>query len=40
MPNIAITNYYNLKYPYCFADDMIHDKSKAINLEDLEKVLE
>ena len=40
MPNIAIINYCNLKCPYCFADDMIHDKSKAINLEDFEKILE
>ena len=40
MPNIAILNYCNLKCPYCFADDMIHEKSKAITIDDLRKILE
>jgi len=40
MPNIAIINYCNLQCPYCFADDMIHEKSKAITLDDFRKILE
>ena len=40
MANIAIINYCNLKCPYCFADDMIHEKSKCITLDDFRKILE
>lgn len=40
MANIAIINYCNLKCPYCFADDMIHEKSKAITLDDFRKILQ
>lgn len=40
MANIAIVNYCNLKCPYCFADDMIHQKNKAMTLEDYQKILE
>lgn len=32
--NVAITNFCNLKCEYCFADDMIHEESKAISIED------
>lgn len=39
MANIAITNYCNLKCPYCFADDMIQEKSTAITLEDFRNIL-
>ena len=39
MANIAIVNYCNLKCPYCFADDMIHQKSKAMTLDDYRFVL-
>lgn len=40
MANIAIVNYCNLKCPYCFADDMIHEKKSAMSVEDYRKVLE
>ena len=40
MPNIAIVNYCNLKCPYCFADDMIQDKSVSISIDDYCKMLE
>jgi pyruvate-formate lyase-activating enzyme len=40
MPNIAIVNYCNLKCPYCFADDMIHEKTQAITIEDFRKILD
>lgn len=40
MANIAIINFCNLKCEYCFADDMIHEKSKVISLEDYRKMLE
>lgn len=40
MANIAIVNYCNLKCPYCFADDMIHEKTKTMSIEDYCKVLE
>lgn len=39
MANIAITNYCNLKCPYCFADDMICEKNKTMNIEDYVKIL-
>ena len=39
MANIAITNYCNLKCPYCFADDMIHDDNKNMSLENYVKIL-
>lgn len=40
MPNIAVTNYCNLKCPYCFADDMIQEKSISITMEDFCRILE
>jgi organic radical activating enzyme len=40
MANIAILNYCNLKCEYCFADDMIHEESSAVTLEDFQKILE
>lgn len=40
MANIAIINFCNLKCEYCFADDMIHEKSKVISLDDYRKMLE
>lgn len=40
MANIAIVNYCNLKCPYCFADNMIHEKIKTISIEDYCKILE
>lgn len=39
MANIAITNYCNLKCKYCFADDMIQEKSMSITLEDYKHIL-
>jgi hypothetical protein len=40
MANIAIVNYCNLKCPYCFADDMINQKNKAMTLDDYCTILE
>ena len=40
MSNIAIVNYCNLKCPYCFADDMIHEETMAITMDDFGKILE
>lgn len=40
MPNIAINNFCNLKCKYCFADDMIHEKSMSITLDDFKKILD
>lgn len=40
MPNIAVTNYCNLKCPYCFADDMIQEKTVSISMDDYCKILE
>lgn len=40
MANIAIVNYCNLKCPYCFADDMIQEKTCSISIEDYRKILE
>lgn len=40
MPNIAITKCCNLKCPYCFADEMIHeDETNFITMEELDKIL-
>lgn len=39
MANIAIVNYCNLKCPYCFADDMIHEEVETISLDDYRKIL-
>lgn len=40
MANIAIVNYCNLKCKYCFADDMIQEKTTTISLEDYGRILE
>ena len=40
MANIAIINYCNLKCKYCFADDMIKEKSVTITLDDYRKILD
>lgn len=40
MANIALNNYCNLKCPYCFADDMIHEENKNITLENYTRILE
>ena len=40
MANVAIVNYCNLKCPYCFADDMINQKNKAMTLDDYRFVLD
>ena len=40
MPNIAITNYCNLRCPYCFADDFIQEKKEEISVEQLERILQ
>lgn len=39
MANIAIINKCNLKCPYCFADEMIHENTKLITIEEYRKVL-
>ena len=39
MANIAIVNYCNLKCKYCFADDMICEKSMSITMDDFRKIL-
>ena len=39
MANIAVLNYCNLKCPYCFADDMIQEKTKNIDLDDFREML-
>lgn len=40
MANIAVVNYCNLKCKYCFADDMIQEKTVTISLEDYGRILE
>ena len=40
MANIAINNYCSLKCPYCFADEMIHEKSCSISIENFKIILE
>ena len=40
MANIAIINYCDLKCKYCFADDMIKEKSVTITLDDYRKILD
>lgn len=40
MANIAICNYCSLKCPYCFADEMIHEESNSISLENLRLILD
>ena len=37
--NIAIVNFCNLKCKYCFADDMIHEESKTMTLNDFRMIL-
>lgn len=37
--NIAIVNFCNLKCKYCFADDMIHEESKTMTLDDFRMIL-
>lgn len=39
MANIAICNYCSLKCPYCFADEMIHEESSSISLENFRLIL-
>lgn len=39
MANIAICNYCSLKCPYCFADEMIHEESSSISLENFKLIL-
>lgn len=39
MPNIAITNCCNLKCPYCFADDMIHEEQHFMSIKELKEIL-
>ena len=40
MANIAICNYCSLKCPYCFADEMIHEESNSISLDNLKTILQ
>lgn len=40
MANIAINNYCSLKCPYCFADEMIHEKSCSITLDNFRMILD
>ncbi len=40
MANIAVTNYCNLKCPYCFADDMICEEKRHITLEQFRATLD
>jgi hypothetical protein len=40
MANIAILNFCNLRCPYCFADDMIHEKSISLDVDDFRKMLD
>ena len=40
MANIIINNYCNLKCPYCFADDIKHDKPKNMSLKEFKSILE
>ena len=35
MPNIAITNYCNLRCPYCFAEDFTQQEKEEISDEQL-----
>lgn len=39
MANIAVTNFCNLKCPYCFADDMICEDKQNITIEQFRKIL-
>lgn len=39
MANIAITTYCNLRCPYCFADDMIEQTHKNIDLDQFRRIL-
>lgn len=40
MPNIAITNYCNLRCPYCFAEDFTQQEKEEISEEQLINILE
>lgn len=40
MANIIINNYCNLKCPYCFADDIKHDKPKNMSIKEFKSILE
>lgn len=40
MANIAITNYCNLRCKYCFAEDMIQEKPKSIDMDSFRKILD
>lgn len=39
MANIAVTNFCNLKCPYCFADDMICEEKRHITIDELHRTL-
>lgn len=39
MANIAVTNFCNLKCPYCFADDMICEEKRHITMDELRRTL-
>ena len=39
MANVSIINFCNLKCKYCFADDMIQEKSCCITLDDYRRIL-
>ena len=38
--NIAITNYCNLKCPYCFANKFIESEKQSITEDQLDKILD
>lgn len=40
MANIAVTTYCNLRCPYCFADDMIEQTHKNIDLDQFRRILQ
>ena len=40
MPNIAVTNYCNLRCPYCFAEDFTQQEKEEISDEQLTNILE
>lgn len=40
MANIAVTTYCNLRCPYCFADDMIEQTHRNIDLDQFRRILQ